>query len=544
MRFNNFFTATAISALVLVASSCQKVLDEGPYNAFTDESVFTTPERALLALNGVYDAGQTGSTTLAGRGYPFGAATVEQGDMRGEDMINLAAFYQITYQGTYNPNTANNQAMWDNTYNMINKANIAIDGFRKVGSSGVIAPALALQYEAECRFLRALGHHELLVHYARPFLDGNGTAAEGGVPYRDYAVTGSAALDKLKTEIRPTVAEDYAKLIADLNFAETNLPVTQPLGVIRATRAAAIALKQRVYMHMGQWTLAKAEGDKLIPATLTPLTPNSTVALIGGHRLMATPGEPFGLPGGNSVTAENIFSVKNDPLDNGSVNGAMAQMYGSADFGGRGLVSVSPIIWNRAEWLANDLRRTQNNRLGGTANGTSASGLAIMTTKYTDYVNRGDNCPIIRFAEVLLNQAEIEARLSVGTVSQRAVDLLNMVRNRSSVAPAATQFTVASFANDVAEVGAILFERRVEFLSEGRRWPDIHRTAMDPIVALRSGGIPAKVNNGTTGSALYGIGVPVTASQAAIPYSDFRFIWPIPNGEVTQNPAIKQNPFY
>ena len=119
-----------------------------------------------------------------------------------------------------------------------------------------------------------------------------------------------------------------------------------------------------------------------------------------------------------------------------------------------------------------------------------------------------------------------------------------MVRNRASATPAATQFTTASFADQTAFVGAILLERRIEFLSEGRRWPDIHRTAMDPIVALRAVGIPAKVNNGTTGSALYGIGVPVTLGQAAIPYSDFRFIWPIPNGEVTQNPAIKQNPFY
>ncbi len=540
MRFNKFLTATAISTLVLVATGCQKVLDEAPYNAFTDESVFTTPERALLALYGVYDAGQSGSTTLAGRGYPFGAATIEQGDCRGEDMVNLAAFYQITYQGTYNPTTANNQAMWDNTYNMINKANIAIDGFRKVGASGIIPAATAIIYEAECRFLRALGHHELLVHYTRPFLDGNGVAAEGGVPYRDYAVQGSAALDQLKSESRPTVAQDYAKLITDLNFAETNLPAIQSsLGVLRATKSAAIALKQRIYMHMGQWANAKAEGDKLIPSAITPLAPTSAVSLIGSHSLLANPGAAFGLPGGNSVTSENIFSFKNDPLDNGSANGAMSQMLGSADLGGRGLVSVSPIIWNRAEWLGSDLRRSQLYRLG-----SNAISSGIMTTKYTDYVNRGDNTPIIRWAEVLLNQAEIEARLSVGTISQRAVDLLNIVRNRSSATPAATQYTIASFANDAAEVGAILLERRIEFLAEGRRWPDIHRTAVDPIIALRSGGIPAKIANGTSGSALYGIGVPVNASQPAIPYSDFRFIWPIPIGEVTQNPKIIQNPFY
>ncbi|MBL7759484.1 MAG: RagB/SusD family nutrient uptake outer membrane protein [Sediminibacterium sp.] len=537
MRFNKLFIATALTTVVLASTGCKKVLDEGPYNAFTDESVFTTPERALLALNGVYDAAQTGTQTLAGRGYPFGAATIEQGDNRGEDVVNLAAFYQITYQGTYNPSTANNQAMWDNSYNMINKANIAIDGFRSVGASGIISTTLATQYEAECRFLRALAHHELLVHYARPYLDGNGSAL--GVPYRDYAVTGSAALDRLRTDPRPTVAYDYRKLLNDLDFAEANLPATNSVGKVRATKSAAIALKQRVRMHMGQWDSARLEGNKLIPASINPLNPTAAVSLIGSHQLLASPAAAFGIAGGNSISAENIFSVKNDPLDNGSVNGAMAAMYGSTDLGARGLVAISPIIWNNTGWLADDLRRSTLYRIGG-----NAISNGIMTTKYTDYVNRGDNTPILRWAEVLLFQAEAEARLSTGAVSQRAVDLLNMVRNRASANPAATQFTTASFADYTELLKAILLERRIEFLAEGRRWPDIHRTAADPVAAVKSAGIPAKVTNGVTGIALYGVGLPVTTGQAAIPYSDYRFIWPIPVGEVTQNPVIVQNPGY
>lgn len=535
MKSYKFLIATLLSTVALFSMGCKKVLDEAPYNAFTDESVFTTPERALLALNGVYDAAQTGSQTLAGRGYPFGAATVQQGDNRGEDMINLAAFYQFTYQGTYNSGTANNQAMWDNSYNTINKANIAIDGFRKVGAGGIISAALATQYEAECRFLRALAHHELLVHYARPFLDNQGSAL--GVPYRENAITGSESLEKLRAEPRPTVAYDYSRLLSDLNFAEANLPISN--GVIRAQRSAAIALKMRVRMHMGQWDSVRIEGNKLIPAVVNPLAPTTAISLVGGHALLASPGGAFGSPGGNSITVENIFSIKNDPLDNGSVNGALASQYGSADLGGRGLVSISPIIWNNAGWLASDLRRSTLYRIGNNAISSS-----IMTTKYTDYVGRGDNCPIIRWPEVLLNQAEAEARVSASAVSQRAVDLLNMVRNRASSSPAATQYTIASFASPTALVAAILLERRIEFLAEGRRWPDIHRTAVDPIVAVRSGGIPAKMTNGSSGIALYGIGVPVTTGQLAIPYSDFRFIWPIPIGEVTQNPVIVQNPGY
>jgi hypothetical protein len=541
MRFIKFFTkSTLLAVAVIAAASCTKVLDQQPYSAFTDESVFTTQARADLALNGVYDAAQTGGPTLAGRGYPFGAATIEQGDNRGEDMVNLQAFYQITYQGTYTPATANNVSMWDNTYSMINKANIAIEGFRKAAGSGVLTSAIATQYEAECRFLRALGHHELLIHFARPFLDGAGSAL--GVPYRDYAVTGSATLEKLQKEPRPTVAAGYAKLLEDLAFAETNLPVTNSAGPIyRAQKSAAIALRQRVLMHMGRWADAITAGNTLIPTALNTTSPASVRSLVGNHALMATPAGSFGSPGGNSVTAENIFTIKNDPLDNGSVNGAPAAMYGSTDLLGRGLVCVSPIIWNNTGWLEDDLRRSGLYRNGGTA-----IGRAIMTTKYTDYSGRGDNTPIIRWAEVLLNQAESEARASA-SVSARAVDLLNMVRNRSLANVATQQYTAASFATPTALLQAILLERRIEFLAEGRRWPDIHRTVVDPVAAVRPVGIPAKVTNGgVTGTTLaqYGFGKAVVASQAAIPYSDFRFIWPVPATEVTSNPIIVQNPGY
>jgi len=84
-------------------------------------------------------------------------------------------------------------------------------------------------------------------------------------------------------------------------------------------------------------------------------------------------------------------------------------------------------------------------------------------------------------------------------------------------------------------------------LAEGRRWPDIHRMAQDPVAAVRMAGIPAKVaNGGVTGSTLaqYGLGTAVVLGQPAIPYSDFRFIWPIPALEITTNPVIVQNPGY
>ncbi|MEI9958545.1 MAG: hypothetical protein WDM90_20070 [Ferruginibacter sp.] len=69
-------------------------------------------------------------------------------------------------------------------------------------------------------------------------------------------------------------------------------------------------------------------------------------------------------------------------------------------------------------------------------------------------------------------------------------------------------------------------------MGEGRRWADISRLAKDP--DFSPGGIPAKAvngNNGAAGFATYICGAGYTPGQAAIPYSDYRFIWPIPQSE-------------
>ncbi|MFX6118816.1 RagB/SusD family nutrient uptake outer membrane protein, partial [Acinetobacter baumannii] len=83
------------------------------------------------------------------------------------------------------PTTANNVNMWANLYGLINRCNIAIDGFAKA-SGGVLTAPVASQYIAECRFLRAMAHHEALIHFARPYTDNAGKNV--GVPYRDFPV--------------------------------------------------------------------------------------------------------------------------------------------------------------------------------------------------------------------------------------------------------------------------------------------------------------------------------------------------------------------
>jgi hypothetical protein len=512
--------------------SCKKVLETSPNNSITSSSAFSTAARCALVLNGVYDAAQssyyvTGTTEL--RGYPFGAASIEQGDVRGEDVVNIAAFFQITYQATYNSSSANCVALWKGLYVLINQANIAIDGFGTAATNGIIPAAIATQYQAECRFIRALAHHEALIHWARPYLDGNGNLT--GIPWRESPITSSTAVSTLLNTPRMRVDSVYMKILADLDYAEANLP--NNVAVYRASKAAAIALKMRIKLHKGDWAGVITEGAKLVPATVNPLVPSSVVSPIGSWALTASPDGPFA----NNSSIESMFSVKNDASDAPSTNGGLSRMYGAASLNGRGLVSISPVIWNNAGWLCDDKRRSLLAAAGTNGNTTQS----YFSTKYRDYATYGDYAPMIRYAEVLLTLAEAEARNGTG-VSSRAVDLLNVVRNRSLATPAAQQYTIASFASKNALTAAILLERRIEFLCEGKRWSDISRLAKDPDFSV--GGIPAKAVNGTSGLSVYNCGGGYTPTQGAFAYSDYHFVWPIPATEITQNPIVAQNPTY
>ena len=291
---------TLFLAGTLALGSCvKKTLELEPFTSFSDQSAFSSADRVTLAVNGVYDAAQSGFY-LGGavRGYPFGAAYIAQGDMRGEDMMNQAAFYQITYEATYNNASPNNGFQFQTIYSMFNKANLTIDGVKGAATGGVITAAQAGQFEGELRFLRAFGHHELVINFARPYSDNNGQSM--GIIYRDFAVNSDATAAQARDIKRSTikVADTYAKILADLDFAETNMSATAPLKTFRASKAAAIALKMRVKMHMRDWAGVITEGNKLVPATAP------YVSTIGGWKLNTSPDGAFS----NNTSDENIFS--------------------------------------------------------------------------------------------------------------------------------------------------------------------------------------------------------------------------------------------
>jgi hypothetical protein len=347
-----------------------------------------------------------------------------------------------------------------------------------------------------------------LTHFARPYQFTAG-ATHPGVPYREVGVDTQTEIDAELLKGRNTVADCYTKVLADLTSAESLITNTTKT---KATKNAAIAFKTRVYLHKRDWNNVLVEGAKIANA----------------FTLTATPNGPFADSYSNT---ESIFSILHAATNNPGVNAALASQYKT-----RRLVSISPIIWRDPSWLADDKRREEGVMVE-TVSGTK------YTNKYKDGTTYTDAAPVIRFAEVVLNMAEANARKSSPDLAT-ALTLLNRVRNRALANPTTQAYTSTDLATQSTMVGAILKERRIEFLMEGRRWSDIHRLQGDDLHPID--GIPGKIANGGLGAASFTLGTPYTGSLAvaAIPGSDKRFLWPIPLEETNNNPTLKaeQNP--
>jgi starch-binding outer membrane protein, SusD/RagB family len=509
----------SISLLVFGMNSCNEdtILNLEPIDNISTEDAYTTPSLIASSINGVYNGaaiGQYNSATNpnAGRGYIWGAAFVQQGDCRGEDVVNIQAFYQLTYTATYDPGTANNTYYWGDGYRLINRCNLAIEGVTAAVSKGIITQAIANDYIGQVKFLRAITHFELLTYFARPY-NFTTDASHLGIPYREVGIDTQAEIDSESLKTRNTVKECYAKVIKDLNEAENLITNTT---LTKASKRAAIAFKTRVYLHMRDWDNVIAEGSKLN----------------GAYTLTATPNGPFALASQYGNT-ESIFSILQAATLNPGQNGALASQYKT-----RRLVCISPIIWRDPMWLADDKRREEGVMV------ETVAGVKY-TNKYKDGTTYTDPAPVIRYAEVVLNMAEAYARKSTPDLTL-SLSLLNSVRNRSLANPATQAYTATSFATAADLVGAILKERRIEFLMEGRRWSDIHRLQKDDLFPIN--GIPEKVANSLPPAASYTLGTPYTGPYGipAIPSSDYRVLWPLPLLETTLNPTIaaQQNPGY
>ena len=122
--------------------SCESdVIDLEPVDKFSEISAYSSPDRCELSVIGAYDAAQNSRYTPNGsyeRGYPLGSASILQGEMRGDDMVSTATFFDKTYTAIYTVTTPNNTALWEASFEAISRYNTVIKGIQGAIDGGVL----------------------------------------------------------------------------------------------------------------------------------------------------------------------------------------------------------------------------------------------------------------------------------------------------------------------------------------------------------------------------------------------------------------------
>lgn len=486
----------ALSLVLISGVSCKKeYLTPVPQTTVSDATAFDTPERILGNVRSLYSNAKNGNF-YAGRYIVYG-------DIRGEDFLNEtgnlvtgADVWALNATGTSTNSVIN---LWAQAYFTINLCNITIEGVSAKGPT-VVGTTLTNNYLGEARFIRALCYYSLLQLYARPYADGAGS--KPGLPLRLTGIKGPGFSDMA----RSTVAQVYAQILDDLNFAENNLPLNNGAAELNTTRAhknTAIALKTRVYLSMGDYANVIVEGTKLAPQSTAPFS-----ATNGGvvHALQPNIATIFTT---TYNTTESIFSF---PMSAASGDNPGTQNQLGFYFVRNGANPGS------AEYSLNPAGIASDTVFSSPTSADARKGLTFLNTannkrfvyKYQLPSPFLDYAPVIRYSEVLLNLAEALARRNAAGDAAKALALVTAVRQRSSpnaivTVPSPTQAQI---------IAAILLERRIEFLGEGLRNNDLMRLLQT---------IPAK------GS------VPAKAP------TDQGYIWPISANEMSLNKLMVDN---
>jgi starch-binding outer membrane protein, SusD/RagB family len=461
-----------IIVTVIVVSSCQKKLDQIPISTATTVTFYGQPSDFIQAINATYNSL---------RGYPDRQLFLSE--VRSDNIYP-------TNDVARDPDPINNFATgiapnvyveeaWSANYSGIFKANIVLEQIAKNGGN-VGSAALANRLTAEARFLRAFFYFDLVKLY-------------GKVPVVDHPVSASEAI----TIGRSSVAEVYALIIADLQFAITNLPVNfsgpfpnyTATDVGRATKYAAEALLAKVYMTrsgpnygiegpgmgLNEWNLALPLLQDVINSGLFVFNPNAYAFPVPATGIFSYSNQ------NPTVNKEAVFDIMyltgQNPVIGATFNWQLVPQnyfnaYGNPSISGAlGTPSVSTDLINMySTTVPVDTRRapffhTTPYTYTGITETKPFFRKYLDTTKVpTTRFDWAINFIAIRYTDVLMLKAECILHSAPGT--QGDVDaIVNQVRTRAGQ-PAIANVTLAQ----------LFDERRKEFAGEGLRWFDLQRS--------------------------------------------------------------------
>jgi len=473
----------AIMAAVLVLSGCGKdFLERAPKLSQSDVLTLSTFAGADLATAGAY--GPLASTSWYGANFilanEMATANGKRWGVIFEDYES--GRYKDEYSVLYTPN--NTSPLWSAAYYVISAANNVLNACES--KAEVYAKEASEQdinnIKAECLFLRAFAHFDLVRTYAMPYNFTQG-AAHLGVPY--VYVSDSEA-----KPARETVAKVYENIIADLLEAESLIDPSYVRAGVKDKKAAVTleaiqAMLARVYLYSEQWQNAADYATKVIASNKFSMWKAADVA---GAKVYATD-----VPTGGEVIFE-IYCNTSQSYGTGNEN-----VWGMTSYNAYGDCGVATDLYNLYE--DGDARKS--------CISPDPDGNALFTLKY---FGKGlgsldaSNIIVLRLSEMYLIRAEAGVHGATGTTP--VADLNAIASNRGATAQPATQ-------------EGVFTERWKELAWEGHLWFDLARTGRAMTRTDIAGTVPTSIAAG-----------------------DYRWARPIPRREFTVNPNLEQNDGY
>lgn len=477
--------AGILAGLSLLAAGCS--MDIVPKTQGNSASWYSSEEELQLAVNEFYIIGYWNSPLESSEQWTDNVTYRQQNRNPGSGGTILDATMSGTQWEVY--------ALWQQSYKLISRANTLLENIHRAEENGV-NPDFITRCKAEAYFVRACKYADLLFFY-------------GDVPYLDKYMTISEAeaLGRTpKAEIIPLVYEDFDRAAEGLPESWT--------GTQHATRGAALAMKARFALYMGDWEVAAKAAKDCMDLGLYSLASD-----YGSIFLQSTGPIP-----------EKIFviprSIENDViLDSWFVNNGLprnAGGYGSynpswdllaAYLCTDGLpIDESPLFDPQQPFANRDPRCTAtivefgtahcgfiydpspaatkvlnlttgemqtNNDSRAVAQYASFNGLVWRKGIDDSWLENGRKVEsdyiIMRYADVLLMYAE--AKIEMNEIDDTVLDAINAVRARAyGVSASATSSYPAVTARDQATLRrTVRLERRVELAMENLRLQDLMR---------------------------------------------------------------------
>lgn len=523
-----------LSAVLVVSGISCVELDTAPYDRETDLTYWEEdPQAAIKALNTCY-------TYLASMDeHLYSEAMSDNAYMK---QPNDAT--QNIGNGSFSTADPYVKLVWDSRYTGIRMCNQLLENIDRVPN---LDTELKNRYIGEAKVLRAYHYYELYTKF-------------GSVPYTTKVLSIKESMSMSRTD-RATV---ISNILADLDEVINGGYLPTSYGADdkgRITRWAALAIKAKVYLFEGNWGQVKSI--------------TSTIMAEGGFSLFGSYAGLFEIA--NEYNAEVILDSQYRPtsrehqmmyrflpptmggysqlsplqelvdcyvmLNGKGIKESGSQFDESKPYDKRDPRLKATVMYTGNSYIKSDgteviinCEKGEGKDGYGVASDCSATGYYIKKywdNTYRATLNSGLNPIIIRYADILLMNAE--ARAELDEMDKAAWDAtIKLIRSRAGFTEStAIEFPAGTAKKDLIEI--IRNERRAELALEGLRHKDIIRWRIaDKVINNWCHGLKTGDMIGTDDGY---VRVEKRTFNAAKHY-----LWPIPQAERDLNKNLEQNP--